>query len=135
MKSLVEDARKQLGPAEMQLEWVEEQLSAILAECAVSTTQMSTSGRLEDQAKLLKRASRSDQTTLKDLRSNRSNKSAPRSNHNKKKNRYSANSALGPIHLSRVSKAAGRKTPHHRRPSNIPTERDDDQTEGLGSAQ
>ena len=131
MKSHVEDARKQIGPAEMQLEWVEEQLSAILAECAVSTTQMSTSGRLEDQAKLPKRASRSDQTTLKDLRSNRSDKSAPRSTHDKKKNRHSANSALGPIHLSRVSKAAGRKTPRHRRPSNIPAERDDGQNQGL----
>ena len=130
MKSHVEDARKQVGPAEMQLEWVEEQLSAILAECAVSTTQMSTSDRLEDQAKLPKRASRSGQTTLKDLRSNRSDKSAPRSNHNKKKNRPSANSALGPIHSSKVSKAAGRKTPGHRRPSKILVERDDGQNQG-----
>ena len=131
MKSHVEDAGKQVGPAEMQLEWVEEQLSAILAECAVSTTQMSTSGHLEDQAKLPKRASRSGQTKLKDLRSNRSDKSALRSNHNKKKNRHSANSALDPIHSSKVSKAAGRKTPRHRRPSKIPAERDDGQNQGL----
>ena len=33
MKSHVEDARKQVGPAEMRLEWVEQQLSALLAEC------------------------------------------------------------------------------------------------------
>lgn len=56
MRSHVEDARKQAGPAEMRLEWVEEQLSALLAACAVSTTQMSTSDRLEDQAKLLKKS-------------------------------------------------------------------------------
>ena len=131
MKSHVKDARKQVRPAEMQLEWVEEQLLAILAECAVSTTQMSTSDRPEDQARLPKRASRSGQTTLKDLRSNRSNKSAPRSNHNNEKNRPSANSALGLIHSSKVLKAAGRKTPHLRRPSKIPAERDDGQTQGL----
>ena len=62
MQSHVEEARKQVGPAEMRLEWVEQQLSALLAECAVSATQMSTSDRLEVQAKLPKRASRSGQT-------------------------------------------------------------------------
>ena len=133
MKLHVEDARKQVGPAEMQLEWVEEQLSAILAECAVSTTQMSTSDRLEDQAKLPKRASRSDQITLKDLRSKRSGRSTLRSNQepDKDKKRASANSALGPIHSSKVLKAAGRKTPRPRRPSKIPAERDDVQNQGL----
>ena len=130
MKLDVEDARKQVRAAEMQLEWVEEQLLAILAECAVSTTQMPTSDRPEDQARLPKRASRSGQTTLKDLRSNRSDKSAPRSNHNNEKNRPSANSALGPIHSSRVSKAAGRKTPRYRRPSKISAERYDGQNQG-----
>ena len=130
MKLDVEDARKQVRAAEMQLEWVEEQLLAILAECAVSTTQMSTSDRPEDQARLPKRASRSGQTTLKDLRSNRSDKSAPRSNHNNEKNRPSANSVLGPIHSSKVSKAAGRITPRYRRPSKISAERDDGQNQG-----
>ena len=130
MKSHLKDARKQVRPAEMELEWVEEQLLAILAECAVSTTQMSTSDRPEDQAKLPKRASRSGQTTLKDLRSNRSNKSAPRSNHNNEKNRPSANSALGPIHSSKVSKAAGRKAPCPRKQSKIPTEHDNGQNQG-----
>ena len=123
MKSHVDDARKQVGPAEMQLEWVQEQLSAILAECAVSTTQMSTYDRLEDQAKLPKRASRSGHTMLKDL-------SAPRSNHNNEKNIPSANSALGPIHSSKVSKAAGRETPRYRRPFKIPAEHDDGQNQG-----
>ena len=48
MKLHVEDARKQVGPAEMQLEWVEEQLSAILAECAVSTTRESAEDGTSD---------------------------------------------------------------------------------------
>lgn len=131
MKSHVEDARKQIGPAEMQLEWVKEQLSDLLAECAIPTTQMSTSDRLDEQAKLPKRASRSGQTALKDLRSNRFDKSALRSNHDSKKNRPLANSALGPIHSSKVSKATGRKTPRPRRPSKIPAEHDDDQNQGF----
>ena len=71
----------------MQLQWVEDQLSALLAERAVSTIEVSTSNHLDDQAKLPKRASRSGQTTLKDIRSNRSDKLAPRSNHDKKKSK------------------------------------------------
>ena len=130
-RSSIEEARKQVGPRESRLKWVERQLSTLLAECAVSTTQMSSSDHLEDQAKLPKRASRSGQTTLKDLRSNRSDKSVPRSSHNNKKNRPSANSALGPIHSSKVSKAAGRKTTRPRRPSKISAERDDGQNQGL----
>ncbi|MCJ1467472.1 hypothetical protein MMC07_006097 [Pseudocyphellaria aurata] len=132
MKSHVKDAREQVGAAEMQLEGVEEQLSAILAECTVSTTQMSTSDRPEDQAKLPKRASRPGQTTLKDLRSNRSGRSTLVSKRKPEKNktRASAKSALGPIHSSKVSKAAGKKIPHPRRPSKIPAERDDGQNQG-----
>ena len=131
MQSHVEEARKQVGPAEMRLEWIEQQLSALLAGYIISTTQMSTSDRREDQAKLPKRALSSGQTTLKDLRSNRSDKSAPRSNYNNEKKRPSANSALGLIHSSKVSKAAARKTPRPRRPSKIPAERDDVQNQGL----
>ena len=86
---------------------------------------------LENQAISPKRASKSSQTTLKNLRSNRSNKSIPRSNHNNKKNRPSANSALDPIHSSKVLKAAERKIFGPRRPSKIPAERDDDQNQGL----
>lgn len=117
-QSHVEEARKQVRPVKMRLEWVEQQFSAILAECAVSTTELPTSNHLEDQAKLPKRASRSGQTTL---RSNRSEKSTLRSNHNKEKNRASANSAFGPIHSSRVSKVSGRKAPRLRRQSKILT--------------
>ena len=130
-RSYAEEARKQVGPPELRLKWAEQQLSAFLAECAVSTTEVSTSNPLEDQAMPPKRASKSSQTTLKDLRSNRSDKSVPRSSHNNKKNRPSANSALGPIHSSKVSKAAGRKIPGPRRPSKIPAERDDGQNQGL----
>ena len=130
MQSHVEEARKQVGPKEMRLEWIEQQLSALLAGYIISTTQMSTSDRREDQAKLPKRALSSGQTTLKDLRSNRSDKSAPRSNYNNEKKRPSANSALGPIHSSKVSKAAARKTPRPRRPTKIPAERDDGQNHG-----
>ena len=129
MQSHVEEARKQVGPAEVRLEWVEQQLSALLAGYVISTTQMSKSDRREDQAKLPKRTSRSGQTTLKDIRSNRSNKSAPRSNHNNEKNRPSANSALGPIHSSKVSKAAGRKAPCPGRQSKIPAKHDNGQNQ------
>lgn len=129
LQPYVEDARKQVRPAEMRLEWVEQQLAALLAECAVSRTEVSTSNHLEDQARP-PRASWSGQTTLKDLRSNRSGRSALRSHPKSdiKKNRPSANSALGPIHSSKVAKAAGRKTP---RPSRIPAKRDDGQNQGL----
>ncbi len=131
MKSHVEDARKQVGPAEMRLEWVEEQLSAILAECAVSSTEVSTSDHLEAQATTPKRSSRSGQ--LKGLRSDRSGRSTLRSNPKPDKNKKcaSANYALSPIHSSKVSKAAGRKTPRPQRPSKIPAERDDGQNQGL----
>ncbi len=132
MQSYVEDARKQVRPAEMRLEWVEQQLAALLAECAVSTTEVSTSDYLEDQAMPPKAASRSGQTTLKDLRFNRSGRSALRGNPqpDKNKKRASANSALGPIHSSKVSKGAGRKTPRPRRQSKIPAERGDGQNQG-----
>ena len=130
MKSHVEDARKQVGPAEMRLEWVE-QLSALLAESAVSSAEVSRSHHLEAQAITPKRSSRSGQ--LKGLRSDRSGRSTLRDNQkpDKNKKRASANSALGPIHSSKVSKAAGRKTPRPRRPSKIPAERDDVQNQGL----
>ena len=68
-RSNVEEARKQVGPPESRLKWIEQQLSALLAECAVSTIEVSTSNPLEDQAMPPKRASKSSQTTLKDLRS------------------------------------------------------------------
>ncbi len=130
MKSQVEDARKQVRPAEMRLEWVEEQLSALLAERAVSTTEVSTSNHLEGQAKLPKRASRSGRTTPKNHRSNRSEKSAPPSDHDKKKNGATTNSALDPIHPSRVSKTAGRKAPRRRRQSKILAEHGNGQNQG-----
>ena len=134
MKSHVEDARKQVKTAEMRLEWVEQQLSALLAECAVSSAEVSTSHHLEAQATTPKRSSRSGQ--LKGLRSDQSGRSTLRGNQkpDKNKKRASANSALDPIHsskVSKVSKAAGRKTPRPQRPSKIPAERDDGQNQGL----
>ncbi len=129
-RSYVEEARKQVRPVQMRLEWVEEQLSALLAERAVSTTEVSTSNHLEDQAKLPKRAPRSGQTTLKDLRSHRSKKSAPQSNHEKEKNRASANSTLSSIRSSRVSKATEKKAPRCRRQSKILAEHGNGQNQG-----
>ncbi len=126
-RSYIEEMRKQVQPAEMRLEWIEEQLSALLANRADSMIQVSMSDRLEVQAKRLKRTSRSFPTTLKDVRSNRSGKSAPRSNHDKEKNGALANPALGPVHPSRVSKTAGRKAPHRQRHSKTLAERDDRQ--------
>ncbi len=116
-RSYVEEARKQVGPPESRLEWVEQQLSALLAECAVSTTEVSTSDPLENQAMPPKRASKSSQTRLKDLRSNRSGRSTLRSNPkpDKNKKRASANSALGPIHSSKVSKVS--KAPEGKHPA------------------
>lgn len=129
-RSYGKEAREQVGPPESRLKWVEEQLSAILPGRAVSTTEISTSNYLEDQAKLPKRASRSAQTTFKDLISNRSNGSAPRSNHDKKKKHASAGSALDPIHSSKVSKAFGRKAPRLRRRPKILAEQGDNQKQG-----
>ncbi len=129
-RSYVEEVRKQVRPAEMRLAWVEQQLSGLLAERAGSMTEMSMSDHLEDQAKLQKRASRSGQSTLNDLKSNLSDKSAPRSNPDKKKSRASADSTLGPTHTSRVSKAAGRKAPRRRRQSNILAGHNDGQDQG-----
>ncbi|KAL9124035.1 MAG: hypothetical protein Q9217_006595, partial [Psora testacea] len=70
-RSYVKEAQKQVRPAEVQLKWAEEQLSALITENAVSVTEVSIFDHLEDQAKLPKRASRSSQTALKNLRSNR----------------------------------------------------------------
>ena len=130
MRSYLEEARKQVKPAEMRLQWVEQQLSTLLAEYAVSSAEVSTSHHLEAQAITPKRSSRSGQ--LKCLTSDRSGRSTLRGNHkpDKNKKRASANSALGPIHSSKVSKVAGRKTPRPQRPSKIPAERDDGQNQG-----
>ena len=113
-RSCVEEARKQVGPAEMRLQWVEQQLSALLAECAVSSAEVSTSGQ------------------LKCLRSNRSGRSILRSNPkpDKNKERALASSTLGPIHSSKVSKAAERKAPCPRRQPKIPAEHDNGQNQG-----
>ena len=126
MQSHVEDARKQVRPAEMRLQWVEQQLAALLAECAISSAEVLTSDHLEAQAIIPKRTSRSGQNTLKDLRS------SLRGNHQQDQNKKhaSANSALGPIHSSKVSKAAGRKAPRPGRQSKIPAERGDGQNQG-----
>jgi len=132
MKSHVEEAQEQVGPAELRLEWVEQQLSALLAECAVTTTEVSTSDPLEDQAMPPKRASSSSQIMLKGLRSDRSSRSTMRNNQQSDKNKKhtSANSALGPIHSSRVSKAAGRKAPRPRRQPKILAKHGDGQNRG-----
>ncbi len=130
MKLHVEDARKQVRPAETRLKWVEQQLSGLLAERAGSMTQVSTSDPLEDRAKIQKRTSRSGQTTLNGFKSNRSETSAPRSNLGRKKNRASADSTLGPIQPSRVSKAAGREALGRRRQSKALAEHGDGQNSG-----
>ena len=129
MQSHIEETRKQVGPAEARLEWVEQQLSALLAECAISSAEVSTSDHLETQAITPKRSSRSGQ--LKGLRSDRSGRSTLRSNPkpDKNKERALASSALGPIHSSKVSKAAGRKAPCPRRQSKIPAEHDNGQNQ------
>lgn len=116
-RSYVEEVRKQVRPAEMRLKWVEQQISALLAERVDSITQMSTSDRLEGQAKLPKRTSKSGQTTLKDL------------NRDKNNIRASANSALGPIHPLRVSKTAEKKAPCRRRQFNMLAEHRDGQNQ------
>ena len=115
-ESYIEDAQKQIDPAEMQLKWVEEQLSAIHTECTDSTTPMSTPGHSQDQPRFPRKASRLDQGI---------------NNHKNKKRRPSANSALGPIHSSKVSKASEKKTHRPQRSLRIPAERDDSQDQGL----
>lgn len=129
-RSYLEEVRKQVKPTEMQLQWVEQQLSALLAECAVSSAEVSTSDHLEAQAITPKRSSRSGQ--LKGLGSDRSGRSTLRSNQksDKNKRRASGNSALGPIHSSKVSKAAGRKAPCPRKQSTVPADHDNGQNQG-----
>ena len=75
----------------------------------------------------LKRASRSSQITLKDLRSNWSNKSALQSFH------YCplANSVLGSIHSLRVSKTAEKTALHCQQQFKILTKHDDSQNQVL----
>ena len=133
MRSYLEEARKQVKPTEMRLQWVEQQLSTLLAEYAVSSAEVSTSHHLEAQAITPKRSSRSGQ--LKCLTSDRSGRSTLRGNQkpDKNKKRASVNSALGPIHSSKVSKAAGRKTLRPRRQSKIFADRDDGQNQGLNT--
>ena len=127
MKPYIEDARKQVKPAEIRLEWVEQQLSALLTESAISSAEVSTSDHPEAQVITPQRSLRSGQ--IKGLGSDRSSRSTLRSNQNpdNNKKRASAKSALGPIHSSKVSKAAGRKTHRSRRPSKIPAGHDDGQ--------
>ncbi|KAI4145790.1 MAG: hypothetical protein LQ341_002268 [Variospora aurantia] len=128
-QSFLDEAWNQVLFQQMRLEWVEQQLSALLAAPVVSTTEASPSDRLDHQLKMPKSASRSGQTSLKDLRSNRSNRLAPRSNHGEKNIRASATSALDPIHSSKVSKAKGKKVARFRRRSKILIKHDDSQTE------
>jgi hypothetical protein len=70
---------------------------------------------LENQVKRLKRTSRLFRITLKDVRRKRFGKLALRNNHNREKNEALANSALGLVYSSRVSKVAGRKAPYWQR--------------------
>ncbi|KAL9016775.1 MAG: hypothetical protein Q9185_005905 [Variospora sp. 1 TL-2023] len=106
-QSFLDEARKQVRFQQMRLEWVEQQLSALLAASVVSTTGASPSDRLGHQSRMPKSASRSGQTSLKDLRYSRSDRLAPRSNHGEKNIRASAKFVLDPIHSSKVSKAKG----------------------------
>ncbi|KAL8789112.1 MAG: hypothetical protein Q9195_006978 [Heterodermia aff. obscurata] len=125
-----EKMREQVRPAELQLQWVEEQLSALLTEHASLMTQVSTSNRLEGQAKRPRSTTRLGQTTVKDLKSKRPDKSTRQSHQDKKKNRASADSTLDPMHPSRVSKAAGRRAPRRQRQSNTLADHSDGQNQG-----
>ncbi len=132
MQSYVEEARKRVGSARARLERVEQQLSVILAECVVSTTENSTLNPLEHQAMPPRRASRLSIITLKDLRSDKSSRPTLQGNKQSDKNKKlaSANPALSSIHSSKVSKAAGRKASRSRRQSTIPAEHGDGQGQG-----
>ncbi|KAI4092454.1 MAG: hypothetical protein LQ339_007935 [Xanthoria mediterranea] len=122
-RSYGEEARKRVRPIEMRLEWVEQQLGALLAEAVVLTPEGSLSDRLDHQTKMPESASRSGQTSLKD------NRLARRSNHGEKILRASAKSALDPIHSSKVSKAKGKEITRLRRQSKILAKHDDGQLE------
>jgi hypothetical protein len=117
------------------LKWIEEQLSIILAERVVSTTEVSTFSYLENQVKLSKRASRSDQITFKNLRSNRSDELISRSNSDKKKKHSSASSTLDSIHFSKISKAFERKASRLRRRFKILAKHDDNHKQDSNSVQ
>ena len=133
MRSCLAEMRKQVKPTEMRLYWVEQQFSALLQECAISSAEVSTSDHPEAQAKTLKRSTRSGQ--LKGFRSDRSGRSTLRSNQksDNNKNGASGNPTLGPMHSSKVSKAAKRKMLRARRQSNIPAEPGNDQNQDLST--
>ena len=128
-RSYGEEMRKQVRPAELQLEWVEKQLALLVADHAASTTQASKSDRQEGQDKQPRRSSRLRQSTIKNLRPSRYNKSTQQSNQDKKKNQASVDRTLGQVHPSRVSKAAARKAPRRQRQSKTSTEHNDCQNQ------
>ncbi|KAL8724899.1 MAG: hypothetical protein Q9166_007682 [cf. Caloplaca sp. 2 TL-2023] len=109
-QSYIQEAQEWVRPAELRLRWAEEQLAALLAESTVSAAPTST--HLKNQAKQLERVSRSCQSRLD------------------KKKRTPADSALGPRHASRVSKAKEGKAPCCRPQSIILTNHNEDRRRG-----
>ena len=131
-RSEAEEARKQVRPLESRLAWIEQQLSALIAECAVSTTEVPTSDPLKNQTIPPTRASQSSQTTYKDVRAKRTSRSTLHGNQrlDRDKRHAPAYSMLGPVHLYKVSKAAGGKPPRPRKQSTISGEHNKGQTQG-----
>lgn len=134
MKSYAEDARKQVRPAEIRLEWAEQQLAVLLGESPVPTTETALSDHLKGRPQRSERTSSPGQTALKNPRSNQPAQPTRRSARQKNENYTSAHPALGPINTSRVSKSCGRKAPRRRRQSTVPPEHGDDQSQRLNTA-
>ena len=128
----VEEARKQVRPAEARLTWIEQQLSTFLAECGVSTMEVFTSDHLQDQVMPRKRASSSGQATLKNLRFDRSSRPILRgkiytpTSSDRRETKLKASSALDPVR-SAVFKKPSTKS-RSVRPSNQGTQQSQSQS-------
>ncbi len=120
-------AQEQVEVAETRLTWIKQQLPAILAECAVSAANLSTSDHLVDSNSLPEAASKTD---IQKSHLARSGKSTARSNPQvfKSKKRLIDDVVLGPVHSFKIHKAADRKTSQPRRQSIVPARFDTTKT-------
>lgn len=111
-RSHAEDAQQQIRPAEMRLEWAEQQGREIISEQSVSSPQTPTSDQLQAQVKSQRAASKSDQSTSRNLGFKGADQSIVRS-HRGLSSENTANSALSSVHSSKVSKVCKKEKPRH----------------------
>ena len=119
----MEEAQEQVEVAETRLTWTKQQLPAILVECTVSAANLSTPDHLVDPDSPLEAASETD---IKSQLA-RSGRSAARSTlqvSRKSKKRSTSDIALGPVHSSKIHKAADWKASQPRQQPIVPARSD-----------